>query len=789
MSSSPLRPNATIEQELSFYKSQYAALEADLSDFQASSKELEEQLERDIEAAEKNERKLKEQVERLNFEVEEWKSKHRHAKEEAGRVQGVLQKEVTVLREKVRGLEGRLRDVEVVNDDYERLQRNTEASREDLEGRLNLAIERGVMQEEDIRAGELEREALRIETQRLRDELGDLRVESEITGEKLRLAESSIERLRTTRKPSPLAVENLRARSPAGSEGSGRSGSGVTPSSTTASTPPPTRSEVSEDGGAVGSGTPPSPPLSDAFVQPPLHQRAKADERKTDGVARRSLLPADATAAATPRASLYGPRSAAPTNKQQTHTRGPSIASSTGTSSSAVIDAKAMRPPPSKSKRPSTTTTGEGLPRSDSLYQIKALRGRMQKIEERVHSARSKLPPPGTRTPTKSPRPMAGEGRGDGERLLPGSVTMRRSMKRPSGSLSSSLAFGGGGEVVGETGTRDDVAEERTARRESRADGNDGAIPVTADRTARRESHIKRLSYGIPRPSLSERPPSSFGDRPTSALGRPPSSLGRPGASSRPSSRGSLASAQRPESRGGARPESRSGLASRPESRTGSRMSGYVGPTVSSTATRPESRTGSSRRTSVVVGGGGRGGGGAGREESWTGSRTTAGSTNGITHRPTQPRSSIGGTTASTSNANMRPRSSMGGASNYATIHGSTPRSHRPSASVSELRRKAVTDNDGQQETPGFAAGGLFSSPTGRRTSGLPGLSAGSARKVVGSGSGSGVSSPTGKTLRRVGESVGAGLNGVGTGLHGGGEMRPPPAPSRRKVGDVGETY
>ncbi|KAK4973569.1 NADH:ubiquinone oxidoreductase [Elasticomyces elasticus] len=771
MSSSPLRPGATIEQELDFYKSQYTQLEADLSDFQASSKELEEQLERDIEAAEKNERKLKEQVEKLTFEVEEWKGKYKLAKQEANSAQTVLQKEVTTLREKVRGLEGRLRDVEVVNDDYERLQRNTEASHEDLEAKLNVAIERGVMQEEDIRAGELEREALRIETQRLRDELGDLRVESEINGEKLRLAESSVERLRTTRKPSPLAVENLRARSPAGSEGSGRSG--ITPSSTstTASTPPPTsKSGISED----GTGTPPSPPLSDAPVQ-----HAKAEPKTS--VSRRSLLP-DNTAA-TPRPSLYGPRSAAPTNKH--HTRGPSIASSTGTSSSVLVggdSAKAMRPPPSKPKRPSTTTTGEGLPRSDSLYQIKALRGRMQKIEERVHSARSKLPPPGTRTPTKSPRPVEG-----GERLLPGSVTMRRSMKRPSGSLSSSLAFGGGGEMVGTDG---DVPAD---------------APAAVERTARRESHVKRLSYGIPRPGLGERGLSALGERPASALGRPPSSLGRgvdgAGASSRPSSRGSLASASaqrgesrgggggarpesrsglasRPESRGGlaSRPESRGGLASRPESRTGSRMSG--------SATRPESRTGS--RTSGVGGLYGASATNSARPESRTGntsSRTTAASTNGITHRATQPRASIGASTPST---NARPRSSMGGASNYATIHG-TPRSHRPSASVSELRRKAVTDNDGQQqETPAFAAGGLFSSPSGkgRRTSGLPGLSSGTARKV--GGSGSGVSSPTDKTLRRVGESVGSGLNGVGVG---GGEMRPPPAPARRKVGDVGETY
>ncbi|KAK0838801.1 NADH:ubiquinone oxidoreductase [Friedmanniomyces endolithicus] len=636
MTSSPMRPGATLEQELDYYKKQYEQLETDLADFQASSKELEEQLERDIEAAEKNERKLKAQVEKLGFEVEEWKTKHKRAKGEANSAQNALQKEITTLRESNRALQLKLRDVEVVNDDYERQARNTESSLEDLESKYNVTIERGVMQEEEIKTGEQEREALRIETQRLRDELGDLKVESEITLEKLRLADGTIERLRT-RKPSPLAVESLRTRSPASEA------SGITPSSTTPSTPPPKSDTLSD------APTPPSPPLSDA----PVH--AKAESYKP----RRSLLP---DAAVTPRASLYGPRAV------PRHTRGPSMASSNGTSAS---DARAMRPPTSKPVKVSSTTTGEDLPRSDSLYQIKALRGRMQKIEERVHSARSKLPPPGTRTPTGSPRP-AGE-------HLPASVTMRRSMKRPSGSGVSSVA------------TSNDVAA-------------DSAAPApTAERTARRESHIKRLSYSIPRPTSS-----SAADRSPSALDnkRPPSSHGRPpsaAASSRPSSRASLAST--PGGIGMSRPESRSGA------------------------------------------------------------RTPAG------HR-----SSIGGIGAGlASTSSSRPRSSMGGA-NYATIHGTTPRSHRPSASVSELRRKAATDSD----EPAFAAGGLFSSPSRRttleRSGGGIGLSA--------FGGGTAPRQP-GKTLRRT--SAGLGGEGGGGGGVGGGQMRPPP--SRRKMSDVGETY
>ena len=156
---------------MDYYKKQYEQLENDLADFQASSKELEEQLERDVEAAEKNERKLKEQIEKLKYEAEEWKSKHQQSKTEANSAQNALQKEITSMRETSRTMQLKLRDIEVVNDDYERQARNTESSLEDMESKYNVAIERGVLLEGELKTSEQEREALRIETQRLRDEL------------------------------------------------------------------------------------------------------------------------------------------------------------------------------------------------------------------------------------------------------------------------------------------------------------------------------------------------------------------------------------------------------------------------------------------------------------------------------------------------------------------------------------------------------------------------------------------------------------------------------------------
>ncbi len=61
------------ETALAYYKAQYEQLENDLTDFQASSKELEAELEKDIEASEKRERQLKEKADALTYEVDEWK--------------------------------------------------------------------------------------------------------------------------------------------------------------------------------------------------------------------------------------------------------------------------------------------------------------------------------------------------------------------------------------------------------------------------------------------------------------------------------------------------------------------------------------------------------------------------------------------------------------------------------------------------------------------------------------------------------------------------------------------
>ncbi|KAI7192056.1 hypothetical protein D0869_06565 [Hortaea werneckii] len=762
MTSSPLRPGASMEEELDYYKKQYEQLETDLADFQSSSKDLEEQLERDIETAERNEHKLKGQVEKLNYEVEEWKQKHKQAKTEANSAQNALQKEVTALREGRRQLELRLRDIEVVNDDYERQARNTESSLEDMESKYNVTIERGVMLEEEVKVGEKEREELRIEAQRLRDELGELKVENEITQEKLRKADRVIEKLRQRKPSPPLAVKELRPsqqrpRSPTASEASG-----VTPASPTASTPPPKSDSMTE------ASTPPSPPLSDA----PAHANGVKSEGKPTLLHKLRGSAQTPDLSATPKpyfpsssaASRHAPSPAV--RKPTRHSRAPSSVtiSSTGTQSATsdpYRSSTSMRPPPSSSTRtrltstrPSTgsttsstptaaggaesttsSTTGGGnaLPRSDSLHQIKALRGRMQKIEERVHSARSKLPAPqpGTtagsmiapggglaRTPTKlrgspahrmSPShyqrgstPTGGGSGGGGSPSaasqpggagLPGSVTLRKSsrMMTPRGSGIGGAVGGAGGGSHGNSRTGSPAAGGHS--------GGGGGGDSFAKRIASGEKLMtaehhrkisgsgikrkdgaswaggKRLSYGLlPRPGGSGiGGPGGGGYRsPSSSLARPISRT-EVGAGAGGGRNGTGAGSAGAEGR---RPASRSSLglsmsyAQQQQQRPGSRQSS-TGVGVDS---RPASRAGGGGRQSM--------------------SNTSSSSRPSSSHRP---RSSMGGSAAAATPGTF---ASAGGLGMYATVHG-TPRGaaatgggggHKPSASLADIRRRAVAE-------------------------------------------------------------------------------------------------
>lgn len=400
--SSPPNESATPEESLAWYKRQYELLADELADFRESSHDLEAELEKDLDAADKRQRELLQKAEELQFEVDEWKEKCKKAKSEANTAQNALEKEITNLRDSNRTLQLKLRDIEVANDDFERQARNTTSSLEDLESKYNVAIERTVMMEEEIKIGEQERETLRIEAQRLREELSDLKVEAEIMQDKIKKAE--------IRHLSAISTDISIPESPT-FEDSPRSSMASSPLVTT---PPDDISLPPSNKGAPTLNEPPSPPMSDASA--PFPRPNSMLKTPAPSAQKRSRLPS-ADRSITPK-----PKTAT-TNTM----RVPGMRSATTSHSSTA-----------RTLAPKYTSTGRSasnrLPASTSLTHVRTLTAQMQRLEARVQSARSKLPAPVNTPPRASPR-TSGVGTGQ----VPSTVTMR-SRKRTIGSTTSSLA-------------------------------------------------------------------------------------------------------------------------------------------------------------------------------------------------------------------------------------------------------------------------------------------------------------------------------------------------------------
>ncbi|TPP64900.1 Nuclear distribution protein nudE 1-B [Fasciola gigantica] len=139
----------------------------ELEDFQTSSRELELELETQLEQMEKRNRELIVATERLSSERDEYKGRA-----ESG--QNFLNSEVTQLQEELSKLKSEkdkmqryIRELEQTNDDLERSKRAAIVSLEDFEARLNQSIERNAILKNELE----EKEDLLVTVQRLKDEV------------------------------------------------------------------------------------------------------------------------------------------------------------------------------------------------------------------------------------------------------------------------------------------------------------------------------------------------------------------------------------------------------------------------------------------------------------------------------------------------------------------------------------------------------------------------------------------------------------------------------------------
>ncbi|XP_003740746.1 nuclear distribution protein nudE-like 1 [Galendromus occidentalis] len=163
----------SLQDEVVWYKQKYDECQAELEEFQTSSKELELELETQLMQLEKENRDLKSVNQKLEQERDVYAEKFTlvttELKEQLEQLDDDLNKERSFNEE----LQRHVRGLEQNNDDLERAKRALAASLEEFESRLNNAIERNAFLESELD----EKEQLSAMVQRLKEETRDLKQE------------------------------------------------------------------------------------------------------------------------------------------------------------------------------------------------------------------------------------------------------------------------------------------------------------------------------------------------------------------------------------------------------------------------------------------------------------------------------------------------------------------------------------------------------------------------------------------------------------------------------------
>ncbi|KDQ19922.1 hypothetical protein BOTBODRAFT_51293 [Botryobasidium botryosum FD-172 SS1] len=158
-----------------------AQTQDDLDDFQTSSKDIEDELERELERTEEAQKALRQQISKLEIDRDEWKNKFMTLQTTHNNTANSMQRELEALRQSTQIYKVKLRELEIGNDDLERNERAVTSSLADLEGRYARALEEKILLEHELQdKGQLEEEL-----QRLRDELKDVNADVVHLKEKL----------------------------------------------------------------------------------------------------------------------------------------------------------------------------------------------------------------------------------------------------------------------------------------------------------------------------------------------------------------------------------------------------------------------------------------------------------------------------------------------------------------------------------------------------------------------------------------------------------------------------
>ncbi|TKA52426.1 hypothetical protein B0A53_05133 [Rhodotorula sp. CCFEE 5036] len=168
-------------------QAQLAAAEQDILEFTESSKELQAELEGELERMDKAEKGMRRELDDARNEKEEWKGKYTTALKDHTTTITHMQRELETLRATEKELRTRVRDMELDNDDLEKSEREKDSSLQSLETRYNKALERIALLEEELVA----KAQLEEEVQRLKDEVRDVNEELLVTRSQAEAAEKA----------------------------------------------------------------------------------------------------------------------------------------------------------------------------------------------------------------------------------------------------------------------------------------------------------------------------------------------------------------------------------------------------------------------------------------------------------------------------------------------------------------------------------------------------------------------------------------------------------------------
>ncbi|KZT43726.1 hypothetical protein SISSUDRAFT_1124416 [Sistotremastrum suecicum HHB10207 ss-3] len=160
----------------------------ELEDFQQSSRELEDELERELERTETEKENLRKKVLKAETECNEWKSKFMNLQTTSNTTTTSLQRELDTLRQDFQKIKIHSRELEMGNDDLERNERAVASSLADAENRYSKVLEEKILLEHEL----LDKAGLEEQSQRLRDELRDANAEISILKEQIKIAREAI---------------------------------------------------------------------------------------------------------------------------------------------------------------------------------------------------------------------------------------------------------------------------------------------------------------------------------------------------------------------------------------------------------------------------------------------------------------------------------------------------------------------------------------------------------------------------------------------------------------------